>query len=291
MSKSLNDQFLSELAVELRDLVTPDESILIRQELELHIEERRQHLLDMGLSEAEAEAAAIAAMGRTVDIAKPYTSIHSSGRRLSVIAICLGLVGAGFYTLSNYSLEFTLITKYVSAVFGLAAVITAAHGDQKGYALTFGRLTNFTGWVTVLGLVSLLTQYFPIEAKVAPVISVPHEVKGSTLYRSPDTGRVLSLAQGPTKDTAYLVITTEKADSSVPLLPAYLKKQYEAESAAANQTFAGEAHREIAQHVKGALRSAVILGAATGVLCFGSFCLSRLLRTKKRPKQLPTKTA
>lgn len=291
MNPSLNEEFLKELSIELRDLVTPDESEMIRQEMAMHIEERREHLLSMGLSEAEAAAAAIAAMGSPAEIAKPYASVHSPGRKLNVVAIILGLLSALFFYIELTYPVIVFLPLLLSVVFGLTAVVKAAQGSAKGFALTLGRMANFTGWVTMLALINLLTQFFPEDAKVASIIHVKDEVKGTTLYRAPITGRLVSLAEGPTKDTAYLIITNETAAANLPPLPVKLHSQYQTEAKMADARFKASSANSMRASASTTFLKAGLIGLITAVFCGAAYLLSRLLRARTRSKQPPIQKA
>lgn len=289
MKESLNERFLSELAVELRDLVPPDESDHIQRELELHFEERRQHLLDMGLTEAEAEAAAVAAMGSPADIAKPYASVHSPGRKLNIFAMVLGLAGLGLTLISLTRTDYWLVFTGLAVCLSVAAVFLAAFGGSKGYALTFGRTANFTGWVTMLGLVCMLMDYLPSEGKVAAVIYVTEPVKGVTLYKAPDTSNLISLAEGPSEKTAYLIFTREKAQKGTPELPNSLHFQYSQEANWANHSLSKEAILELGNHVRNSLGKAALSGALCAVFCLSAYLISGVLSVQRKPKHPPSR--
>ena len=284
MKSSLNQQFFDELAIELRDYVLPAESELIRQELELHIEERRAHLLEMGLSEIEAEAAAIAAIGSPAQIARPYASVNSPGRRFNLYAIGVGLFA------SVLLLAFISGAVNHAAVLALSLALTAGstwlavRGASKGYALSFGRLLNFTGWVTILGLVSLLVQQMPNESKVAVTIGVTQSVKATKLYKAPDNPYLLSLSAGPTSSTAYLVFTREPAPKGTPLLPAAYLPAYLKESRFAY----GMVDRAIQNDFRNNMKRAIVLALTGGVVC-ALICGTAALLGRRPRRSQPSK--
>ena len=287
MKSSLNQQFFDELAIELRDYVLPAESELIRQELELHIEERRAQLLEMGLTEVEAEAAAIAALGSPSEIAKPYASVNSPGRKFNLFAAGSGLLAFCFI----YGYLAGALNPVVLLALGLAltasAVWLGVQGAKKGYALSFGRLLNFTGWVTILGLLSLLVQQLPNEAKVAVTIGVSKPIVETRIYKAPDNKFLLSLSDGPVKGTAYLVFTREPAPKDTPLLPSAYIPSYLKESKFAYAAVDRAIQSEFRQNTRQALVVALLGGLVCAAACATAALIGRRPRRNQPSKNPP----
>ena len=287
MKSSLNQQFFDELAIELRDYVLPAESELIRQELELHIDERRAQLLEMGLTEIEAEAAAIAALGPPSEIAKPYASVKSPGRKFNLLAALSGLLACVFV----YGYLAGVLNQL--ALLGLGLALTASsvwlgvQGAKKGYALTFGRLINFTGWVTILGLLSLLIQHLPNESKVAVTISVSEPIVETRIYKAPDNRFLLSLSDGPIKGTAYLVFTREPASKDTPPLPSAYITPYLKESKFAYAAVDRAIQTEFRQNTKQAIVVALLGGLVCGAACATAALIGRRPRRNQPSKNPP----
>jgi hypothetical protein len=287
MKSSLNQQFFNELAIELRDYVLPAESELIRQELELHIEERRAQLLEMGLSEVEAEAAAIAALGSPAEIARPYASVNSPGRKLNILATGIGLLASFFfYSFISGALSHAAI---LALCLGFTAWSTwlGVQGARNGYALTFGRLLNFAGWVSIMGLVSLLVQQIPSETKVAVTIPVSQSVNATKLYKAPDNRYVLSLSEGPTASTAYLIFTREPAAKDTPLLPAAHFPAYFKEAKFAYATVDKSIQRDFRNNTKRAVVLALTGGVASALICGTAALIWRRPRRSQPSKSPP----
>lgn len=285
MNESLNKRFLNELAIELRDFVLPEDSQVIRDQLEQHIEERRQHLLTLGLSEAEAEAAAVAAMGSPADIAKPYASINSPGRRFNIIGCVLALISALLLLLALRGYLSNVIALPFSLALAISAIYTAALGAEKGFALTLGRLLNFSGWITMLGLIGLLLDMTPSEAKVALLIEVDRPVSGVNLYRAPDTGNVLSVSKGPNDRSAYLVFSNERALVGVPPLPGHLVAPYMANLREAQANLRQDAQKQAGLKVRNSMHVFALFAAICLVACLSSVIVAGLLRRHRSPKQ------
>lgn len=286
MKSSLNQQFFDELAIELRDYVLPAESELIRQELELHIEERRAHLLEMGLSEIEAEAAAIAALGSPAKIVRPYASVNSPGRRFNLYAIGVGLLASVLLlAFLSGAIDHAAILAFSFALAAWSAWL-AVQGAFKGYALSFGRLLSFTAWVTILGLVSLLVQQMPNETKVAVIIGVTQSVKETKLYKAPDNPYLLSLSDGPKSSTAYLVFTREPAAKGTPLLPTAYLPAYLKESKYAYGMVDGAIQKDFRNNTKRAMVHALMAGVVCALICGTAALIGRRSR-RSQPSKFP----